>query len=56
MLKDGFLSFARKYEKRLLDTGLDVSKKVVHKTCEFIGNECIYSAVEDLRYANQFKQ
>ena len=31
----GFLSFARKYKKQLLDTGLDslktASKKVVHK-------------------------
>ena len=40
-----FLSFARnlsnKYKKQLLDTGLDAlktaSKKVVHKTGEFIG-------------------
>ena len=39
----GFLSFARKYEKQLLDTGLDslkrASKKVVHKTVELIGNK-----------------
>ena len=32
----GFLSFARKYKKQLLDAGLDslktASKKVVHKT------------------------
>ena len=27
----GFLSFARKYKKQLFDTGLNVSKKVVHK-------------------------
>ena len=27
----GLLSFARKYIKQLLDTGLDTSKKVVHK-------------------------
>ena len=36
----GFLSFARKYNKRLLDTGLDslknTSEKVVHKTGEFL--------------------
>ena len=39
----GFLSFARKYKKQLLDTELDAvkpaSKKVVHKTGEFIENE-----------------
>ena len=35
----GFLSFARKYKKQLLDTGLDASKKVVHKAGEFIGNK-----------------
>ena len=39
----GFLSVARKYKKRLLGTGLDAlktaSKKVVHKTGEFIGNK-----------------
>ena len=43
----GFLSFARKYKKQLLDTELDalktVSKKVVHKsaeaTGEFLGNK-----------------
>ena len=38
----GFLSFARKYKKQLLDTGLDsvktASKKVVHKAGEFLGN------------------
>ena len=37
------LSFARKYKKQLLDTGLDTvktaSKKVVHKAGEFIGNK-----------------
>ena len=35
----GFLSFARKYKKQLLDTGINVSKKVIHKTCEFLGNK-----------------
>ena len=39
----GFLSFARKYKKQLLDTGLDslktTSKKVVHKAGEFLGNK-----------------
>ena len=38
-----FLSFARKYEKQLLDTGLDslktASKKVVHKAGKFLGNK-----------------
>ena len=39
----GFLSFARKYEKQLLDTGADslktASKKVLHKTGEFLGKK-----------------
>ena len=35
----GFLSFARKYKKQLLDTGLDASKKVVRKAGEFIRNK-----------------
>ena len=30
-----FLSFARKYKKQLLDTGLDASKKLVRKAGEF---------------------
>ena len=38
-----YLSFARKYKKQLLDTGLDSlktpSKKVVHKAGEFLGNK-----------------
>ena len=38
-----FLSFARKYKKQLLDKGLDslktASKKVVHKSGEFLGNK-----------------
>ena len=38
-----FLSFAKKYKKQLLDTGLDslktASKKVVDKTGEFVGNK-----------------
>ena len=38
-----FLSFARKYKKQLLDTGLDslktAFKKVVHKTGEFLRNK-----------------
>ena len=36
------MSFARKYQKQLLDTGLDavktVSKKVLHKGGKFLGN------------------
>ena len=40
-----FLSFARKYKKQLLDTGLDslktASKKVLHKTGEFLGNKVV---------------
>ena len=39
----GFLSFARKCKKQLLDTGLDAvktaCKKVVHKTGEFLENK-----------------
>ena len=38
----GFLSFARKYKKQLLDTGLDAvktaSKKLVHEIGECLGN------------------
>ena len=38
----GFLSFARKYIKQLLDNGLDavktVSEKVIHKAGEFLRN------------------
>ena len=37
------MSFAGKYKKQLLDTGLDslktTSKKVVHKAGEFLGNK-----------------
>ena len=36
----GFLSFARKYKKQILDTGLDslkpTSEKVVHRASELI--------------------
>ena len=35
----GFLSFAKKYKKQLLDTALNASKKVVHKAGEFIVNK-----------------
>ena len=35
----GFLSFARKYKKQILDKGLDTSKNGVHKADEFIGNK-----------------
>ena len=37
----GFLSFARKYKKQILDKGLDASKKVVHKAGEFIKNKIV---------------
>ena len=33
-----FLSFEKKHEKQLLETGLDASKNVVHKAGEFLGN------------------
>ena len=45
------LSFARKYKKRLLDTGLDSSKKVVHKAGEYIRNK-IADAVTKLNDNN----
>ena len=39
----GFLSFARKYKKQFLNTGLDylktASKKVVHKIGGILGNK-----------------
>ena len=34
----GFSLFARKYKKQILDKGLGVSKKVVHKADEFTGD------------------
>ena len=47
----GFLSFAIKYKKQLLHTGTDslkpASKKLVHKTVEFMGNK-IADAVTNL--------
>ena len=60
----GFLSFAQKYEKQLLHTGLDavktVCKKVVHKGGEFVRNK-IKDAVtkfndEKLRNKNLLKK
>ena len=48
------LLFVRTYKKQLLDTGLDslktASKKVVHKTGEFIGSkiaDAVYKSNED---------
>ena len=35
----GFLSFARKYKEKLLDKGLDPSKKVLHKAGENLGDK-----------------
>ena len=49
------LSFARKYKKQLLDTGLYDSKKVVHKADEFIGNK-IADAVSKSNNDNIEKQ
>ena len=41
----GFLIFARKYKKQLLDTGLDsletASRTIVHKAGEFLGNKIV---------------
>ena len=42
----GFLSFARKYKKQILDKGLDTSKKVVHKAGGFIGNKTADAATK----------
>ena len=40
-----FLSLARKYKKKLLNTGLDflktASKKIVHETGELLGNKIV---------------
>ena len=44
--RHGFLSFARKYKKQLLNTWPGASKKVVHEAGEFIGNK-IGDAVND---------
>ena len=57
----GFLSFARKYRKQLLDTGLDAlktaSKKVVHKAAEatgkFIGNKFADNIVKPKRVIDE---
>ena len=35
----GFLSFARKYKKQILDKGLDASKKLIHKAGNFKGKK-----------------
>ena len=35
----GFLSFPKKYKKKLQNTGLDASKDVVHTAGEFLGNQ-----------------
>ena len=56
----GFLSFARKYKKQLLDTRLDslktTSKKVIHKaaesTREFLGNKIADKPVIDVNSRN----
>ena len=44
------MSFARKYKKQVLHTGLDSlknsSKKVVYKTGEFLGNKIAYKIVK----------
>ena len=51
----GFLSFARKYKKQVLDTGLDASQKVIHKAGEFIGNK-IAEAITKSNYDKIVKQ
>ena len=57
----GFLSFTRKYEKQLLDTGVDAlktaSRKVIHnageETVEFIGNKIAGKIVKPSRNVKQ---
>ena len=51
----GFLSFARKYKKQILERGLNAPKKVVHKAGEFIGNK-IADAVTKSNDVNIEKQ
>ena len=51
----GFLLFATKYKKQLLDTGLNASKKAVHKAGEFLGNK-IADAVTKSNDDNIVKQ
>ena len=54
----GFLSFARnfsnKHRKQLLDTGLDSlktsSKKVVHKTSEFLGDKMAHAVTKSYNH------
>ena len=55
----GFLSFARKYDKQFLDTGLDslktASKMVVHKAGEILGNkiaDTVFKSNDDMRNKN----
>ena len=51
-----FLSFARKYEKQLLDTGLDslktASKKVVHKAGKLLGNKIAGAVTQTVKLRN----
>ena len=37
----GFLSFAKKYKKQLLDTELDASKKISHRANQFLGHKIV---------------
>ena len=49
----GFLLFARKYKKQLLDTGLDAvkttSKKVIHRAGELIGNKIADAVTQTIK-------
>ena len=56
----GFLSFARKYKKQFLDTGVDslkaASKKINHKTGEFLRNKIadkVIMTIDDKIFENQ---
>ena len=46
----GFLSFANKYKKQLLHKGLYASKKVVHKTGEYLGNKIAHEITKSNDY------
>ena len=45
-----FLSFANKYKKQLLHKGLYASKKVVHKTGEYLGNKIVHEITKSNDY------
>ena len=46
----GFLSFTRKYTKKLLDKQPEASKKEVHKADEYLGNNTIDAVTKPNNY------